>query len=60
MPALSAPADLATVERWRPRALAISLSLSPRQTPTKIRSRSSNESQCGEHSTRRRISAASS
>jgi hypothetical protein len=49
-----------TVERWRPRALAISLSLSPRQTPTKTRSRSSKESRCGEHTTRRRISAASS
>lgn len=40
------------VARWRPSALAISLSLSPQQTPTKIRSRSSNDNRCGEHNTR--------
>jgi len=47
-----------TLERWRPNARAISLSLSPRQTPTTIRSRSSNDSRCGEDATRRRTSAA--
>jgi hypothetical protein len=49
-----------TVERCRPNARAISASLSPRQIPTKIRSRSSNDNRCDECPTRRRINAASS
>ena len=56
-----APSDLPPHRRaMPPNTRAICASLSPTAIPTRIRSRSSNESRCGDCSTRRRITTTSS